>query len=175
MIELALVMAIAMSGQFEGADAGVGARVAWRPAVWTIEAEVTAYPSEFPDDRPFSRGRVEGLFGVTAGPTLGRLRPFARLRPGFLAIREAPRPFPCILIYPPPIECALARGHTLAVLDAGGGVEWLVTERAGLRFDAGDRMVRYPGPVFVSDPRRIQESSFWGHDVRFAASLGVRF
>ncbi len=176
MLELALLMAMTLSGQFEAADTGVGGRLAWRPnPVLGVEAEMTIYPGDFPGSRPFSRGRVEGLFGVTAGPTLGRIRPFAKFRPGFVTIREAPAPFPCILIYPPPIACALAAGHTLAAIDAGGGVQVTVSPRTFVRVDAGDRMIRYPGPVFEMESRRIQEGSFFDHDVRFSLSGGVQF
>ena len=176
MAELALLLAITLSGQFDTADAGVGGRLAWRPnGVLGIEAEMTLYPADFPGRRPFSRGRVEGLFGVTAGPTLGRIRPFAKFRPGFVTIREAPDPFPCILIYPPPIACALAAGHTLTAIDAGGGVQVTVSPRTFVRVEAGDRMIRYPGPVLEMEPRRIRERSFFDHDVRFSLSGGVQF
>jgi hypothetical protein len=176
MVELALLMAIALSGQFETADVGAGGRLSWRPnSVLGVEAEVTVYPSDFPGSRPFSRGRVEGLFGVTAGPTLGRVRPFAKLRPGFVTIRQTPEPFPCILIYPPPIACALVSGRTLAAIDAGGGVHIAVSSRTFIRADAGDRMVRYPGPVIQMEPRRVRERSFVDHDVRFSVGAGVQF
>lgn len=176
MAELALLMALALSGQFDAADAGVGGRLAWRPnRVLGVEGEMTVYPGDFPRSRPFSRGRVEGLFGVTAGPTLGRIRPFAKFRAGFLTIREAPAPFPCILIYPPPLACALASGQTLAAIDAGGGVQVAVSRRTFVRVDGGDRMIRHPGPVFEMKPRRIREESFFDHDLRFSVSAGVQF
>ena len=175
MVELALLMALAVSGQFDATDAGVGGCLSWRPnAVLGVEGEMTIYPGDFPGNQPFSRGRVEGLFGVTAGPTLGRVRPFARFRAGFLTIRDAPEPFPCILIYPPPIACALSFGHTLTAIDAGGGVQVAVSPRTFIRLDAGDRMLRYPGPVIEMDPRRIRERSFFDHDVRFSAGAGVQ-
>jgi hypothetical protein len=118
---------------------------------------------------------VEGLFGVTAGVAFGRIRPFARLRPGFVDVHESPAPFPCILIYPPPLACALSSGRTLFALDAGGGVEVALTPRTFVRVDLGDRLVRYPGPVFETDPRRIRERSFFGHDFRVATGAGLRF
>lgn len=164
------------SGQFDAFDAGVGGRIAWRPASLVgIEAELNLYPRAFPDRRPFSRTRVEGLFGVTAGVTVGRIRPFARLRPGFVDVHEAPAPFPCILIYPPPLACALSSGRTLFALDAGGGVEIALTPRTFVRVDLGDRLVRYPGPVFESNPRRIRDGAFFGHDFRLATGAGLRF
>jgi hypothetical protein len=169
-------VASARSGQFDAADPGFGGRVAWRPGPLVgLEAELNLYPREFPGTRPFSRTRVEGLFGLTAGVAIGRLRPFARLRPGFVDVREAPAPFPCILIYPPPLACSLAAGRTLPALDIGGGVEIATTSRTFLRVDLGDRLVRYPGPVFEGTPRRIRERPFFGHDFRLATGAGLRF
>jgi hypothetical protein len=176
MAELALLMAMALSGQFDARDTGIGGRVSWRQGpLLGVEAEITLYPGDFPSDRPFSRRRVEGLFGVTAGPTLGRVRPFLKFRPGFVTFSEAPQPFACILIFPPPLACALASGDTLAAIDVGGGAQVAVTPRIFFRIDAGDRMVRYPGPVFEGEPRRVRDQPFFDHDLRISASAGVQF
>lgn len=175
-LEAGVQVASTQSGQFDARDAGVGGRIAWRPASLVgIEAELNLYPRGFPDRRPFSRTRVEALFGVTAGVTVGRIRPFARLRPGLVDVHEAPAPFPCIRIYPPPLACELASGRTLFALDAGGGVEIALTPRTFVRADLGDRLVRYPGPVFESNPRRIRDGAFFGHDFRLATGAGLRF
>lgn len=150
------------SGEFDAPDIGVSGRVAWRPIpLLGAEAEIGVYPGDFPDRRPFSRGRVEGFFGVTAGPELGRFRPFVRLRPGFFTFQEAPAPFPCILIFPPPLRCELASGRTSFALDAGGGVEVQATPRTFVRIDAGDRLMRYPRST--------------GHDFRLAVGGGLKF
>jgi hypothetical protein len=140
----------------------------------TVEAEVVHYPSHFPDRPAFSRARLEGLFGVTWGPRLGRVRPFARVRPGFLRVQPAPEPLACIAIFPPPNACELASGRTLMAFDLGGGVDVSVGERTFVRIDAGDRLVRYPGPVFDTD-RNVHEDAFFGHDIRIAAAGGIRF
>ena len=163
------------SSEFDSGDAGFGGRFAWHPIdLLGVEAEMNVYPRTFPSSRSagFSGGRVEGLFGVTAGPRFGRLRPFATLRPGFLTFRR--RTIACILIFPPPLSCQLAAGRTLFALDAGGGVEWFPTGRTLIRIDLGDRVLKYPGPSFRSGGRATQES-FYSHDVRFAAGAGVRF
>jgi hypothetical protein len=139
-----------------------------------MEAEINLYPGDFPGSRPFSRGRVEALFGMTVAAPLGRVRPFARLRSGFVTMREAPEPFPCIAIFPPPLGCRLASGATLLAIDVGGGVEIPATSRTFLRVDAGDRLLRYQGPAF-DENARVRERSFFGHDFRFAAGAGVRF
>jgi hypothetical protein len=167
-------IAAASSQQFEGSDFGVGGRFAWHPlSLLGVEAELDLYPGEFPEGRAFSRRRVEGLFGVTAGPRFDRVRLFGKLRTGFLRLDEAPGPLACILIFPPPLSCTLAAGRTLAVIDVGGGVEASVTARTFVRLDAGDRLTKYPGPSF--DAAGVRRDSFFGHDFRFAAGAGVRF
>lgn len=165
----------AASDQFDESEFGVGGRLAWHPiALVGVEAEVTLFPGDFPDQRAFSGRRVEGLFGVTVGPRLGSVRPFARLRPGFVSMSGAPGPFPCILIFPPPLACTLAAGQTLPAFDIGGGVEVMATRRAFVRVDVGDRMVRYTGPAFDRRQRR-RDGTFYGHDLRVAVGAGVRF
>lgn len=174
-LELGFQVASTISGEFDASDIGLGGRVAWHPiGLVGVEAEINFYPGDFPNRGPFSRGRVEGLFGMTAGTTFDRVRPFARLRPGFVSVRDAPAPFPCILIFPPPLTCVLASGRTLFALDLGGGVEISTTRRTFARVDVGDRLLRYPGPVFDSH-RDVRERSFVSHDFRFAAGVGLRF
>jgi hypothetical protein len=161
--------------QFDGSDLGGGGRVGWRPVrTIGVEAEVNIYPGDFPDRFAFTRARVEGLFGVTAGPTFGRLSVFGRLRPGFVVFREAPQAIACIAIFPPPLSCTLAAGHTLFATDVGGGVELSATRKTFVRVDAGDRIVKYPGPTFDSN-RMLRTDAFVSHDFRVAAGAGLRF
>jgi hypothetical protein len=174
-IEVGAQVTSVSSGEFDATDTGLGGRVSWRPnSVLGLEAELNVFPRDFPGDRPFSRGRFEGLFGATAGVTFDRFRPFARVRPGFVAVQESPAPFACILIFPPPLTCTLASGRTLAAVDLGGGIDITTTSRTFVRVDLGDRLVRYPGPAFDSD-RMIREDPFFVHEFRFAAGAGVRF
>ena len=165
-------VAVARSGEFDATDVGVGGRFAWKPVeAIGAEAEVTFYPSDFPDRASFSRSRIEGLFGVTLGPRLAGFRPFAKLRPGFVEFRG--QPVVCILIYPPPLSCQLAGGRTVFALDAGGGLEFFAGATTFIRIDAGDRLLKYPGPSFRRG--RAAQDSFFSHDVRMSAGAGVRF
>jgi hypothetical protein len=156
-------------------DVGVSGRIAWKPtSMLGVEAELGLFPNDVPDRRAVSSSRVEFAAGVTAGPALGAVRPFARFRTGVLRFAEAPAPVACILIFPPPLSCQLAGGHSALMLDAGGGVEIGVGGRSFLRIDIGDRLVRYPGPSFGRD-REIHDDDFFGHDLRVAVGSGWRF
>ncbi len=175
-LEAGAQVVVAKPGEFDGRDTGAGGRLAWRPSgLFGFEAEVTVFPKAYPEGRAFSRRRVEGLFGLTAGPTLGRLRPFGRVRTGFMRIGEAPgRGFPCIRIYPEPLACALASGDTVTAVDLGGGVEVSTSSRVFVRADIGDRLVRFHGPVLTRGRIR-QDEAFFSHDFRLSLGAGIRF
>lgn len=172
--QVGMQLAGAASSEFDSTDIGVGGRFSWNPtALLGAEAEVAFYPGDFPDEPAFSRSRVESLFGVTVGPRIRGFRPFVKLRPGLVNFAEAPAPFACILIFPPPLRCALG-GETVFALDFGGGVELFPTRRTFVRVDAGDRAVRYPSPVLDSDGT-VRDDAFFSHDFRFAIGGGLRF
>jgi hypothetical protein len=164
------------SSEFDTTDVGFGARVSWNPsALLGTEAEMTFHPDDLGvEGAEFSRSRVEGLFGVTVGPVIGRVRPFGMVRPGFVIFQEASNPVACILIFPPPLSCTLAAGATVFALDIGGGLELFPTARTFVRLDAGDRMLRYPGPALSSDGT-AREGAFFSNDFRLAIGAGLRF
>jgi len=164
-------VAVARSSEFDDTDTGIGGWLSWHPTASVgADAEMTVYPASFPNENGFSSSRIEGLFGVTVGPRLPGVRPFARVRPGFLAFRG--QPVVCILIFPPPLSCELG-GRTLFAMDVGGGVELFPTSRAVVRVDVGDRILKYPGPSFRNG--RATPDSFYSHDFRLSAGAGVRF
>ena len=91
--EAGIHFASAQWSEFDGNDYGIGGRVTWMPSsMLGLDADLTWYPSDFPPDTvvPFSGRRLEGLFGATAGPTIGRIRPFAKAAAGFLAGMTSP-------------------------------------------------------------------------------------
>ena len=162
--------------EFDGVDRGVGGRLTWKATPRLgVDADLTWYPGEYPSDTiAFSGSRVEGLFGASYGPQIARLRPFVKASAGFLRSSEAPEGFPCVAIFPPPLNCLMAAGHTMPAFEFGGGAEIDATDRAFLRVDAGARMLRYPGPAFRNGLRDIRDDNFWGTALRFTIGVGFR-
>jgi hypothetical protein len=176
-LELSAHVAAAKWSEFDSDDRGFGGRLTWKPAsIVGIEVEGTWYPKEFESSGgpAFSRNRFEGMFGVTVGPKIGPIRPFARAAAGFLKVAATPGAFACIAIYPPPLACVLAGGDTLPTYELGGGVEFSVLPRVFLRADIADRIIKYPGPTFDED-FEIQEDGFLGGALRFTLGAGIRF
>jgi hypothetical protein len=167
--EAGLHLAASQWSEFDSSDPGLGGRLTWKPAsLIGVDADLTWYPSDFPSEIAFSGSRFEGLFGVTVGPQLNRVRPFAKAAAGFLRSSEAPEPFPCLAIFPPTLHCLMATGHTMPAYEIGGGVEVSATRTTFLRVDVADRMIEYPGPSFGHD-------AFVGHALRFTIGGGVKF
>ena len=176
-LEAGVHLAASQWSEFDGTDLGLGGRLTWKPsAMIGVDADLTWYPSEFPGDDgvAFSGSRFEGLFGVTVGPQMNRIRPFVKAAAGFLQSSEAPEPFACIAIFPPPIECVMAAGETLPAYEIGGGVSIATTGSTFLRIDVADRILKYPGPAFGED-REVRDEGFFGHALRFTIGGGVRF
>lgn len=173
--EAGIHLAASRWSEFDGTDVGLGGRFTWKPAsLIGVDADVTWYPSDFQDGIAFSGSRIEGLFGVTVGPPLNRIRPFVKAGAGLLRSSEAPEPFACIAIFPPPLSCVMAAGQTLTAFEIGGGVEVSTTRTTFLRIDVTDRILEYPGPTFTRDFELIDDA-FFGHALRFTIGAGMRF
>lgn len=164
------------SSELDAGEAGVGGRLSLRVRPWlALDATGSYFPSDLGAPGPrFSGSRIEGLAGVRVGPGHGRARPYAALRGGVLRFGKAPEPFPCILIYPPPLTCSLAGGQTLPTAFVGAGLEAHRGARLLLGVEVGDQLVRYDGPAFDAD-REIFDRHRWSHDLRVNALIGVRF
>lgn len=161
--------------ELDSNDIGVGGRFTFRPTpILGIEGELNFYPADIPDRSTLTSSRLEGLFGVTVGPRFDRFAVFGKARTGFMRFGEAPAPVACILIFPPPLGCVLAGGHTSPALDLGGGFEFYPSQAMALRVDVSSLFIRYPGPAFNRD-REAFEQDFWGANLRVMVGLGYRF
>jgi hypothetical protein len=175
-LEVGGQLAVTDLDELETTDFGFGGRFGFRATeLLTFEGELNFFASDIPEEVPVTSSRFEGLFGVKIGPRFDRFSVFGKVRPGFLRFGEAPAPFPCIAIYPPPLSCIVG-GKTAFALDLGGGVELYPTERSFVRFDVSDLMLDYPGPALRRNRGEFAgDGGFWGHNLRFAAGAGFRF
>ena len=175
-LEAGVQLALNSLDELDSTDVGFGGRLAFRPAsLFAVEGELNFFPEDIPSQVPVTSSRLEGLFGVRVGPRFERVGLFAKLRPGFVRFGEAPGPFACILIYPPPLGCVLSSGETVFALDAGGGVEFYPSERSLVRVDVSGLWLQYPGPAITRNGEAIQEDSFWRGNFRISFGAALRF
>ncbi|MGE0452699.1 MAG: hypothetical protein AB7O37_04115 [Vicinamibacteria bacterium] len=161
-------------GEFDESEIGLGLKLGHRLArQLALDAELNLEPGGL-GERSFSSNRFEALAGLRLGLDLQRSGAYLTLRGGVSRFAAAPEPIPCIAIFPPPLACVLAEGKTLPAFGFGAGFQALVGERAVLRLEIGDQMLRYPGPAFAED-RAIEDESFWRHNLRLTAGVGWRF
>jgi hypothetical protein len=163
------------SGMFN--DYGIGGRLTWKPsAVIGLDANLVWYPAGFPPetDVPISAWRVEGLFGATVGPRLGRVRPFAKAGAGFLKIGAASDGVVCVAIFPTPIWCTLGGGTTLPAVEFGGGLEVDAGSSGFLRADIAARLLKYPGPAIDAE-FQLRDADYWERGLRLTFGAGLRF
>jgi hypothetical protein len=174
-LEVGAQLAVTDLDELETTDVGFGGRFGFRATeLLTFEGELNFFPSDIPDEVPVTSSRFEGLFGVKIGPRFDRFSVFGKVRPGFVQFGEAPAPFPCIAIYPPPLSCIVG-GKTVFALDLGGGVELYPTERSFVRFDVSDLMLAVQGPSSIGIEEAFIEGGFWGHNLRISIGAGFRF
>lgn len=171
--------AVAQWSEFDGNDVGVGGRFTFRPLpLIGLDAELSWYPKGFPPDTVaiFTGSRIEGMFGATAGPKIGRIRPFAKAAAGFLNNRSSAAAFACVAIFPPPLACLLAGGNTMAAYEIGGGVAIDATSTSFVRLDVTDRLLKYPGPTFRGPGlRNVVDDDFIAGALKFTIGAGFRF
>lgn len=172
--EAGLEVPVVKLSQVDQTDTGLGLRLGFDLSrSVALEAALGYFPGEL-GDPAFSGSRTQVLLGLKLGRRGEKAGAFATLRGGVTSFSEAPEPFPCILIYPPPLTCQLAGGETLPTLMFGGALELYPSERTVLRLEVGDQVSRFPGPVLDGEGQ-ARDSDFWDHDLRLSVGLGWRF
>jgi hypothetical protein len=171
--DVSLQVSVRSLHEFDETEAGFGARVSYRLSRWlAADGEINLFPAGI-GSPAFSGSRLEGLAGLRGGPHLGRTGVFLALRAGAVAFSEAPEPFPCIAIFPPPLVCAIG-GDTVPTVQLTGGFEAYPRDRLVVRVEAGDQLLRYSGPAFTAD-RDVIDDGLWSHNFKATASVGLRF
>ena len=171
--DVSLQMSVRSLHEFDETEAGFGARLSYRFSRWlAADAEGSYFPADV-GSPAFSGSRLEGLAGVRGGPHLGSTGVYLALRGGAVRFSEAPAPFPCIAIFPPPLVCAIG-GDTVPTVQVTGGFEAFPGDRWVVRVEAGDQLLRYSGPAFTPD-RDVIDKGLWSHNFKATASVGLRF
>jgi hypothetical protein len=172
--ELGVHVAVRTLGEFDVTEAGLGARLSYDLTRWlALEAQGAVFPSDA-GSPAFSGSRLEGLAGLRAGPHLDRSSVYLAARGGVVRFAEAPEPFPCILIFPPPLVCRMAAGDTVPAVEVGAGLQVLRGDSLAFRAEVGDQLLRYTGPAFDAD-REIFDDHRWTHNLRATVGVGWRF
>jgi hypothetical protein len=172
--DVSVELATTHYGELEETTVGAGARLSFRLLDWLAVDGGLVFASSDLGQPAFSTSQMEGLFGLRAGPRVGAGSVYVSARSGFLRFSGTSELLICIAIYPPPLRCVLAAGHTAFALNFGGGGEIPLGPRFLLRLELGDLMVKYPGPALGRE-EVVLEESFWRHSVRGAVSVGFRF
>jgi hypothetical protein len=171
--DVSLQVSVRSLHEFDETEAGFGARLSYRFSRWlAADGEVTFFPADV-GSPAFSGSRLEGLAGVRGGPHRGSTGVYLALRGGAVRFAEAPAPFPCIAIFPPPLACAIG-GDTVPTVQLTGGFEAFPADRWVVRVEAGDQLLRYSGPAFTPD-REVIDKGLWSHNFKATASVGLRF
>jgi hypothetical protein len=133
------------------------------------EAQVDLYP----DDKFFDyRRKIQGLFGVRAGVRKGRVGVFAKVRPGFMHVRDRGVcfiPEGCGLTPPGYTEDYF--GRFWFALDTGVVFEIYPSQRVALRLDAGDLLVRRLDGSAGSGKKHYYSS----HNLQIGGGVALRF
>jgi hypothetical protein len=171
--DASLRLGVSDYGRLAATDVSFGVGLSYRLTSWLATDAVLALAPSNLGDPAFSGSRTEGALGFRLGPHLARTGVYAAVRPGFVKFAEPGEPTVCILIFPPPLRCTLATGKSVFALDLAGGLQ-LSNHRGLLRFEVGDRLVKYPGPILDADfePR---EGGFWSHNLAASVAAGVCF
>jgi hypothetical protein len=171
--DVSLQVSVRSLHAFDETEAGFGARLSYRFSRWlAADGEVNFFPADV-GSPAFSGSRLEGLAGVRVGPHLGSTGVYLALRGGAVRFSEAPAPFPCIAIFPPPLACAIG-GDTVPTVQLTGGFEAFPGDQWVVRVEAGDQLLRYSGPAFTPDREAI-DKGLWSHNFKATASVGLRF
>ncbi len=173
--ELAAQGAITDRRELEATDVTLGLRLSWRAAPWiAFDGEAMLGPGNLGGERPSSGTRTEWLAGLRFGRDLGARGAYGVLRGGVVRFTAPSQPVACILIFPPPLACTIARGDTVPAFEFGAGYQFALNERARLFVELRDQVVKYEGPVMdASFQPRLE--SFWSHNPRLGIGLGWSF
>jgi len=165
--------------EFDSVTAGAGVSAKWNVAAGlAVDGVISYFPERWQTTAKARFTRQSMLLilgGVTPGFTRGRMEFFGRAHAGVLDHLSQQDPFPCLAIFPVPLECQLAAGYTALAVDVGAGVDLGVAHDGRLRLHAGvdDLIVRYR--LNALRPNGSVTNGFTSHNLLMTAGVGWRF
>lgn len=138
-----------------------------------VEAEYVISPFRPSAAGFFEGGRInQGFLGAKAGWRWQKWGVYGKFRPGFVAYTSAIRSFS----FSPP-SFNLRTGWLMEpALDAGGVVEFYLSRRMLLRYDAGDTIILYESQTLTNPTSlTITLRGFTRHAFQFNTGLSFRF
>ena len=159
---------------------GIGGRATYNfNNVIAADGEINFFPQKGGFFLGQGRG-FQGQFGVKAGKRFEKFGLFAKARPGFLSIGNAfflEEGATLVFNGFTQPNARIAR-RTFFTTDIGGVLEFYPTNRATVRFDAGDTIVRYP-KMFSYDvlnfPALVETRPVtYQHNFQFTAGVSFR-
>lgn len=139
-----------------------------------LDAEIDLSPSTTPNSgSSFQGGRLsQGLFGVKSGRRWSKVGVFGKFRPGFVS---SSRVITGYSSQPTPATPQFGR-RTDPAFDIGGVVEFYLSPRILLRYDAGDTIIHYNQLTLHLPPG--QSAVVFGvvrNNFQFSTGLSFRF
>jgi hypothetical protein len=166
--ELAAQVTFVRPSGVDGADVGIGARLAWNVnAFVAVEGVSDVFPAGSGDVVRGGR-KLHAVVGPRVGWHGRRAGVFAKGRIGIARVGEGAAVGVCILIFPPPEGCY--RGESRLAFELGGGIEVYPTPRTLLRVDVADFVTR-----LTTSSYRFARPRGAAHDLKFGAGFGLRF
>lgn len=141
--------------------------------ILTLDAEIDISPSTTPNSSSsYQGGRLsQGFFGVKSGKRFSKVGIFGKFRPGFVSASSA---LTGESASPPPVSLQFGR-RTDPAFDVGGVVEFYVSRRILLRYDAGDTIVHYSDLTFHVSGQSVLVFGVVRNNFQFSTGLSVRF
>jgi Outer membrane protein beta-barrel domain len=167
--------------QFNLGYVGLGGRLGYNfNRALSIEAEGSIFPRRNWNEVEHSR-KAQFLAGLKAGIRSEKFGLFAKARPGLMSFSSIPWQESCIVssdaspAFTPRYTC-VPQKQTNFAFDVGGVVEYYLSPRTTIRFDAGDTMIHFkamgPTPYFDNS---VSTPATTTHNFQCSIGFSLRF
>jgi hypothetical protein len=156
-------------------ERGIGGRMSYNINDYlAVEGEFSFFPEAHLGNSSIDQ-KALGLIGVKAGARNRWAGIFAKARPGAIQFPSLKVRRGICIPDPPSTSCNRSeRSGNRFAFDLGGVVEIYPAERAVMRIDFGDTMIRFDDDTYFLFPTPVRLDG-WTHNFQLSVSLGFRF